>query len=501
MGPSKTAPEALTRKAVIGTGWSAAATVGRQLLSLVFVGVLGRLLGPEAYGLVGMAAIVTNFLINFRDLGTGAAIIQRKEISDRFVSTLFWMNVALGAVLTLIAIACSWPAAAFFGQPRVASLLQVLSVSFLIAALGVVPESLLRRESMFQYLAISDLAGAVLAYGVGIACAFRGLGVWSLVIGNLTSVGVATWLNFQFARWRPKLTFDWDDLRSIRGFSTHLTVFAILNYISRNADNVIVGRVLGSGPLGQYQMAYSLMMFPLQNISSVIAQAQFPSFARIQDDLPRFRDAWLRSCRLVSLITFPVVAGLAVVADPLVRTVLGPKWIPVVRLFQILAPVGMIQSVVTGTALVHVARGRTRIAIWIGLMNAVGTVLAFLIGVHWGVTGVATAYLIASLFITPVSFIIALRRIEMPVATAIVSFAPVFLTTLAMVVVTGAVMALVSGPPPIRLVIGVVTGVLTYFAVLRGARPVVVSEVVSAADQLGRPSISRAVRLVFGSAA
>jgi PST family polysaccharide transporter len=501
MGPSKTAPTTLTRKAVIGTGWSAAAMAGRQLLSVVFVGILGRLLGPEAYGVVGMAAIVTNFLINFRDLGTGAAIIQRKEVSGRFLSTLFWMNMTLGATLTLIAIVSSWPAAAFFSQPRVASVLQVLGFSFFIASLGIVPDSLLRRESLFQYLAVSDLAGAIFGYAIGVTCAFRGLGVWSLVIASLTGVVVSTSLNFRFARWHPKLTFDWGDLRSVRAFSTHLTVFAVFNYIARNADNLIVGRVLGTGPLGQYQMAYSLMMFPLQNISSVIAQAQFPSFARIQDDLPRFRDAWLRSCRLVSLITFPVVAGLAVVADPLVRTMLGPKWIPVVGLFRILAPVGMIQSVVGLVGIVHVARGRTGIAVWIGLMAAVVTLTAFLIGVHWGVTGVATAYLIASLIIAPVSFLIALHRIKLPVATAIVSLTPVFLTTMAMVVTTGAVMLLISGPAPVRLVLGVGTGVLTYFAVLRGTRPAVVSDVVTAADQLGRPSISRAVRLVFGSAA
>ena len=221
--------------------------------------------------------------------------------------------------------------------------------------------------------------------------------MWSLVLGNLTGLAVATVLTFRFSRWRPKMTIHWGDLRSIRDFSMHLTGFAVLNYISRNADNVIVGRVLGSRPLGNYQMAYNLMMFPLQNISAVIGQAQFPSFARIQDDLPRFRDAWLRSCRLVSLITFPVVAGLAVVADPLVRAILGPRWIPVIGLFQILAPVGMIQSVVTLVGVVHVARGRTRIAVWMGLLNASSTVAAFLIGVHFGIVGVAAAYAIVYL--------------------------------------------------------------------------------------------------------
>ncbi len=142
-------------------------------------------------------------------------------------------------------------------------------------------------------------------------------------------------------------------------FSLNLSGFGIVNYASRNADNLIIGRVLGSIQLGYYQMAYNLMLAPIQNISSVISQVAYPAFSRIQDDNERFRSAYVRSCALIALVTFPVMAGLAVIADPLVRVILGSKWIGAIRIFEILAPVGLLQSVQTTVGQIYTAKART----------------------------------------------------------------------------------------------------------------------------------------------
>ena len=157
------------------------------------------------------------------------------------------------------------------------------------------------------------------------------------------------------------MLFDTNEIRSVSRFSLNLSGFGVINYFARNADNdIIVGRSLGQvSSSSYYQMAYTLMLYPIQNISSMISQVLLPAFSAIQSDDERLRSAYVRSCMLIGLVTFPLMAGLAVVADPFVRVVLGTKWIPAIRVFQILAPVGLIQSIQTTGGSIFVAKGRS----------------------------------------------------------------------------------------------------------------------------------------------
>jgi PST family polysaccharide transporter len=385
----------LAQRVVSGTGWSSIAAAARQLLSLVGLGILARILGPDAYGLMGMANIVMVFLINFRDLGTAAAVVQRREISSVMISSLFWVNAALGVVLGAVVFAIAIPAARFFNQPQLAPVLWALSLAFPIASAGVVHNALLTRHMQFREAAIVDMASAVTGYGVAVPMALAGFGVWSLVASNLTNGLVSTSLYWWFARFRPALKVDRAEIRSVAGFSLHLSGFGLVNYFARYADNLVVGRFLGKDPLAFYQMAYNLMLFPLQNISSVVAQVLLPAFSRLQDDNERFRDAYVRSSMLIALITFPAMIGMAVLADPLVTAVLGAKWKPAVPIFEILAPVGMAQSVQSLVGHIYIAKGRTD---WMFRWNIGATcvlVAAFFVGVRFGTIGVALAYAIS----------------------------------------------------------------------------------------------------------
>jgi O-antigen/teichoic acid export membrane protein len=385
----------LSQKAVAGTGWSGLATVVRQALSFGSVALLARLLGPSAYGLIGMATILTAFLSVFRDLGTTYAVIQRPNVSARLLSSLFWVNCGIGAVLCLIAIAISVPVAAFFHEPQLGGIVRALAVCFPLTSAGMMHYALLSREMAFKKIAIADLASAAAGYAVAIPAALWGFGVWSLVLSNIANAAVATGMYWKFSGWRPAWEFDREEVRSVARFSLNLSGFSLVNYFSRNADNLIIGRVLGSVELGYYQMAYNLMMYPIQNLTQVLGQVLFPAFARIQNDDERFRSAYIRSSMLLALITFPVVAGLWVVADPLIRTLLGRKWVPAILLFQILAPVGLVQSVQSSVGQIYVAKGRTDWMFRWGAYAGIVCVISFLIGVRWGAVGVATAYCVS----------------------------------------------------------------------------------------------------------
>lgn len=409
---AKTVPQTLTQKAISGTVWATFSTAGKQVLSIASVATVARILGPKAYGIMGMAALFTTFLLYFRDMGTGTAIIQRPSISERLLSTLFWTNFMLGLTFAIAMAACSPIAATFFNTVELIPILCVLSLSFWLTSCGVVHGSLLIREMRFKATAIVDLGAALGSYAVALGCAYSGLGVWSLVFANLASALFTTTGYWIAWRWRPEFKFDRAELRSVASFSLNFSGFGLVNYFSRNADNIVVGRFLGQTALGNYGMAYNLMLTPLQNISSVISQVTLPAFARIQGDNERFRSAYTRSCMLIGLITFPVMAGMGVVADPLIRSVLGQKWLGAIKLFQILAPVGLVQSVQTTVGQIFIAKGRTD---WMFRMNiGVCAVLiaTFLVGVRFGTAGVAAGYCIIYLGVLMVpSFVIPFRLI------------------------------------------------------------------------------------------
>lgn len=389
------APTGLSQKAAAGVAWSTIATVGKQILSIASLATVARVLGPGAYGIMGMANLVIVFIANFRDLGTGTAIVQRPAVTQRLLSSLFWVNCFLGLLLALAVAGASPWTARFFRAPELVPILCVISVSLWLSSAGVVHNSLLLRNMRFRSLAVADLVAAGAAYAVALSCAYSGFGVWSLVYANVANSLMSTIIYWMAAGWRPRAEFDGGEIKAVTGFSLNLSGFGLVNYLSRNADNAIVGKVLGAVALGNYQVAYNLMLTPLQNISSVIAQVTLPGFALIQDDDARFRSAYLRSSSIVSLITFPIMAGLGVVADPFIRAVLGQKWIGAIAIFQILAPVGLLQSVQTLVGSIYIAKGRTDWMFRFGIYFCVVVVIAFLLGVHFGAVGVAAAYLIA----------------------------------------------------------------------------------------------------------
>jgi O-antigen/teichoic acid export membrane protein len=425
----------LTKRAVAGTAWSAFSTAGKQALTFASVATVARLLGPGAYGLMGMAVIVTNFISNFRDLGTAVAIVQRPTVTQSLLSSLFWINVGAGFLMSALVVITAPLVAAFFHAPPLTAILIWLSVALFLASCGAVPNAVLTRRMSFKAIALTDLVAAFASYAVALTGALTGMGVWSLVYASVVNAAVSTlgyWMGSTF--W-PRWEFNWPEVRSIARFSSHLSANGLVNYAYRNSDNLIVGRVLGDIQLGYYQMAYNLMLTPIQNISSVIASVLFPAFSQIQDDNERFRRAYLRACMLTALITFPVMAGLGVVADPLIRAVLKDKWIPTIPIFQILSLVGLLQSVQTTVGIIFQAKGRTDWMFRLSLFTLVVCVLAFGVGVHFGAIGVAIAYAVANWGILAIPcFAFPFRLIGLKLHRFVMALLPQLLVTAGMAV-------------------------------------------------------------------
>jgi len=405
----------LSAKTVSGATWSAVARAGQQGVSLLSTAILARLLPPSAYGLLGMATVVIGFIEIFKDLGTSSALIQRQELTHELTSSVFWANILLGVLATGVSVGIAPWVAIFYREPQVTPVMAVLSISFVISSLSIVQGVLLTREMAFNKLARIELTATAVAAIVGISMAASGAGVWSLVALSLTSTIAGTILLWTALPWRPRRHLDWGELRSISAYSLNLSGFNIVNYFARNADNLLIGRYLGATALGYYSLAYRLMLYPLQNVSWVLGRVLFPAFAQIQHDNPRFRQAYLRVCAIIAAITFPLMLGMLVTAEPLVAAVLGSKWMPIVPLLMILALVGALQSVGTTVGHIYMAKGRTDWMFRWGLGAGALAVASFVAGLPWGITGVATAYAIASFVLAYPNFAIPFRLIDLRV--------------------------------------------------------------------------------------
>jgi PST family polysaccharide transporter len=405
----------LKKQAASGVKWSALSQIGRQAMQFATTTVLARLLLPSDFGLVGMATIVLGFINLFSDLGTSAAVIQRKNTSDSLLQSIFWINIGFGFLGTAILFVCSPLIASFYQEPRVIPVLRVLSLTFFISGFSILQKALLERDLAFNTLAKVELSAVVSGSVVGIGSALLGFGVWSLVYQSLAVV-IATTLSLWVAtRWKPQLTFCGSELREVSNYSLNLTGFNIYNYFSRNADYLLIGRFLGTQDLGYYTLAYRLMIFPLLNISLMLSRVMFPVFSQFQDDNAKFSRVYLKVVGAIALITFPMMIALWAVAEPFIVTLFGSQWRPVILLLMILAPVGMGQSIGTTVGQIYQAKGRTDWLFRWGVVAGLVFMIAFVIGLHWGIVGVATGYAIAYTILQYPSFAIPFRLINLRV--------------------------------------------------------------------------------------
>jgi PST family polysaccharide transporter len=388
------------RKSIIkGIKWSAASQFGRQLFQFLTTIILARLLTPVDIGLAGMALLVIGFLNIFKDFGTSAAIIQRKQTTEGLLSSLFWFNLFLGAVLSCLMFVSSHLLSQIFNDLRLLPIFRVLSIIFVTNSFGVVIQALLERKLAFNIIARIEVISAIISSVIGIGMAFSGFGVWSLVFQSLSASVVSSFLLFIVGGWKPSAMFAFSDVASVFGYSANLTGFNIFNYFVRNADNFLIGKFLGASALGYYSLAYRIMLYPLQNLTAIISRVMFPVFSKISEDDDYFKKMYLRMSSFIAICTFPLMMGIMVLSDKLIVSIFGAQWAETSNILFFLAPIGLLQSVDATTGIIFQSKGKTSwMFIW-GIISGAIFVSAFSIGLKWGTVGVAASYFIAYLLI------------------------------------------------------------------------------------------------------
>lgn len=380
-----------------------AVTIGGQAAQFAIrlggMAVLARLLAPEDFGLIAMVTALTGFVGMFKDAGLSMATVQRQEINHAQISTLFWINVALGAALMGITATLAPAVAWFYGNQELTGITLLLSTALLISGFAIQHQALLRRQMRFTALVVIEIIAQAVAIGVAIALAFTGFGYWALVSQPITAAATLTLLCWLLCDWRPGLARRGAGVRPMLAFGGNLTGSSIMIYFARNLDNIMIGRFIGAGPLGFYTRAYSLLMLPISQINSPVTNVAIPALSSLQDKPQDFRRYYTRALGLVVFFGFPLVSWLFVAADEVVLIVLGEKWIDSIPIFRMLAPAALAGVTNFAVGWVLIPLGQTgRLVRW-NIFAGAFLCLCIIVGLYWGLMGVAAAISISHLLL------------------------------------------------------------------------------------------------------
>jgi O-antigen/teichoic acid export membrane protein len=454
------------RGRVVGAlGWKLVSQVVAQG-SRVAVGLtLAHLLTPNQFGLAAMAIAFSGLAMILSDPALTAALVRRKTITEADRSTVFWTTLAAGVVCTAAGIALSGPIASFFSEPAIRNLVAVESLCFVLVALSATQVALMTREMAFKGLELRDAVGNIVGAAVAIALAFAGYGPWAIIGQSLASVTLATLLLWHFSTWRPTWTFSRRSLRECGSFGSKMFGARLLSYLNLNGDNLLIGRFLGSASLGLYAIAYNVMFAPLARLTAPVQAVLIPAFARLQDDLPRLGQAWLRGARLTGAISTPGFVGMIVVAPDFVPVVLGDRWSDAVPVLQLLCWAGILQSVEALQWSVLQSCGKAGTLLRYTAVSTTANVAAFGVGLHWGIVGVAAGFAIARTVMVPFITRLTCRTVGLRLrdyARAQWSIAQGSLAMALAVLGARAGLIEVGAPTAARLPILVAVGIATY---------------------------------------
>ncbi|HLE85504.1 MAG TPA: lipopolysaccharide biosynthesis protein [Thermoanaerobaculia bacterium] len=396
-----------------GVLWLGSSELVGQGLHLVIRVILARLLVPEDFGLVAMALVFAAIPVLVADLGLGPALVQRPELTERHKSTAFWAAAALAGVCFLaLFLAAPW-VGAFYRNPEVVPLLRALSVTIVLAAPESVYNPLLVREMQFGLLGVRKVVATVLGGALGIAWALAGGGAWALVVDSLARSAIGSLLFVVHFGGLPRLEFSRRHLAELWVVSRSILGARGLNFLSRNVDNVIIGRYLGSAALGLYSLGYQAVLVPLQSLVRPLTGVAFPAFSRIQEDLERCRRGYLRMLRLVVTVTWPVTVLGALAAGELIPLVFGDEWLGAVTPFRLLCLVALLQASTHFIPSLLNGLGRPEVTVRLMLAALALNVAGFVAGLPWGVSGVTAGYLAATALITPAYFAAAAKLVRL----------------------------------------------------------------------------------------
>jgi O-antigen/teichoic acid export membrane protein len=399
------APRDLKRKTARAALVSTVSQGVNFVLRMSAMVVLARLLNPADFGLVGMATACTGFLELFRDAGLSQATIQRASITSDQTSTLFWINVAVGAILAMLSSLIAPILTAFYHEPRLLWVTVVIGMGFLFGGASAQHRAVLMRNMRFATLAVIDIGSLSVSIGVGVGMALAGQGYWALVGMSVCGSVMNTFGVWIASGWIPGPPQRRAGVRSMLKYGSTLTLNSVLTYIAYNADKVLLGRFWGAEALGIYGRAYQFITLPTSNLNTCIGQVAFPALSRLQDDPERLRSYFLKGYGLFLSIVMPITMACALFAEDIIRVFLGPNWGEAAPVFRLLAPSILAMALINPFGWFMQAIGQAVRSFRIALLFLPVVIVGYVAGLRYGANGVAAGFsVVAVILVGPVIF-------------------------------------------------------------------------------------------------
>jgi len=346
--PRKTLPQ----KMVHGGFWISFIKIIRKVLSLIRLIIIGRILAPSDFGLMGIALLTMSALETFSSFGFGQALIQKKENTDNYLDAAWTVLIVRGFIVFIIVYLVAPYVAFFFHTPEVKPIIQVLGLVTFFQAFTNIGVIFFQKESEFNKVFLYRFVGISTNFIVAVVAAIVLRSVWALVLGLLAEKIVSIVISYLIHPYRPHLSKDIGKAKELFGFGKWILGSSAFVFIGEHIDDIFVGRVLSAIALGFYQMAYRISGMLETEITQVISTVAFPAYAKIQDKQTRLQKAYFRIMRLTIAISLPITVGMVLLAPEFTQIFLSEKWMPMVTTMQLLAVAGLIKSIVsTGSPL------------------------------------------------------------------------------------------------------------------------------------------------------
>ncbi|WP_425908310.1 lipopolysaccharide biosynthesis protein [Nitrobacter sp. TKz-YC02] len=360
-----------------------------RIASLV---IMARLLEPKDFGLIAMVTAVTGFYGLFTSAGLSAATIQAPTVSNEQLSTLFWINIAVGTVLAFLCVLTAPLIVRFYHEPRLFWVTVAVAIGFIINAATVQHSALLQRQLRYVTLAVIETLSQLVSFTVGTVMALKGFGYWTLVGSAIATPACFIICLWTVTQWTPDLPRRNVRIGAMLRFGGTLTLNSVVVYIAYNLEKVLLGRFWGANVLGIYGRAYQLINVPTDNLNSAVGGVTFSALSRLQNDPARFKSYFLKAYALVNSLTLPITLFSTLFGDLVISVCLGPKWMEAVPIFRLLAPTVMVFGIINPLGWLLLALGLYGRSFQIALVIAPLVITAYLIGLPYGPTGVALAY-------------------------------------------------------------------------------------------------------------
>jgi O-antigen/teichoic acid export membrane protein len=458
----------IKQSAMRGLKWVTLSRIIAQGLTWANTFFVIRLISQEDFGLAALAAVFANFLSLLNELGFSVALIQRQTRDEETLRNVFGALLVVGALLTVGLVACAPLVGIATHEPRVVPLVRLIALQFVSMSFSVIPQARLSMDMRFKEIGIAGVISAVLGGAATLIFALNGAGAWGLIVGTVTlSLSRAALLNVYCPSLRiPQ--FHFSKIRGFARFSGLVLIERSLWYWYMQIDSFVVARSLGAAQLGIYAVGRQLTNIPLERAMEIINAVALPTFSAVKDDRDRVRQGYLKVLRIGAGYAFPVFWGLALVCDPLVRLVIGPKWleaVPVIQLLCVAMPLRMLNSF-TAAAVTSVGRQDVNIK---SLLFAIVVIPGcILVGRQWGVVGVAAAWAIGFPFVYLLNATLIHRALELEVSSMVTAIWPPAVASALMVAILVGLDRWVLGPLPpyVQLSVGVLAGALVFVLAL-----------------------------------